>query len=1338
MSAIPKHLLVPMHIDALVVGKDVPFLWASLAADFSKLKSENDEKPYIIGTDLRFPFTAGKKMAGKEVPKGIHLHFRLPPPLTHRGASDTNFPKVPNRWLVQRYYTDKNRHFGKAWMVFSDRESTEKDAVIVPVFRHTNADAKYTTPLWLRPTGVTLSVVEQDGDKVTVNPMPSEGDMPALIALTAVTGGDAGFAGHYPACRGILGFYDKLDGVPNGTELSYLVTGWYSGSADDPWSQFLDGLKNENETRKLEEVRKWLKEHRSKEWPGFEEEKTLPSGILCHGLVRNVRWNAAGYKLDASSAPKEFHDFFAKDPENHLVDFGNNSAEAIAARVAKERGGSLVEDKAFEDIVAAFQTGLLSQGPGVSELDAEIHRHGFAAVGGGQTWVLERETTAMDWETQAPSGPLPRDLQEKLENLNRLQVESDKLERRLGDYQWELYALWHRWTYALKEGEKDEDLAAALEVLIEFLKGYRKLPEHEEVDKNLAAAKAAVEKVILAQTSDVGTAKLSLVKQPADPFYAPNDPVMTISGPAMVALGTDQRPQAAICRVTGQEFRKFTYQESDTGSLREMEATREWLEKQVASKYLDAIPAWCQTLLREAMFRDEMQKIEKEKDAGVSKYMDVKAADGGVLPPGTCDFVWGHNPWIPMYVYWKFQWTSDYKEGELLNDQAILSRWKLNDPAGKETKYPKADLVSLGVDPDKTGKPTSYSYYGYSLLGRPLLDQRLDLAGPGTLLDQIKKVFPAHGRGRMTSQSLGGFHESLIMRQVGDQLPPFSFQKWKGPDNFLYLDDMIAGALAPGQTFDSSPATSGPFLPLRAGRFKLEELWVVDAFGQAFNLYGPQARQINICASQRLGDRSGPSSGAPPVEVQFRPRFCRPMRLAFTGAPACNPTDVAPAFSPVCGWVVANHFEKSLILYTANGRPAGALQTKFGRKPGTHLFYWVPVPGSNVIGQNYTDIRNKFLQGFAKFILELTPSEGRAFAELIDHAVSDTELRVPENSSPVSALAGRPLALVRAELRLETAGLHALDQKKSWIAEAPNQQAALRGLLNQALKESPPPELSQFMRTKGVERVLCPVRLGDGSDPADGLVGFFVDEDLSTGPFYASWGLNFGGSFTKLKGLQDLSLDAVNPLRVTLLMDPQARVHATSGVVPRVSFALPAAEAAGARQVREIFFQAAPVLGTTATPEVPKPSDDYGQWSWACRPPVTGSKLTPYSERPWHEDPELVAASDRANLEAGSITITEGWLKLKIAPVRINDLWVKEGTARPKANDKITLVWTQQGADWVQLSSFGSKQPLMTWEKSPLATEFPVTVNQDTTYELVVRDQAGYEDRRQITIQIES
>ena len=193
------------------------------------------------------------------------------------------------------------------------------------------------------------------------------------------------------------------------------------------------------------------------------------------------------------------------------------------------------------------------------------------------------------------------------------------------------------------------------------------------------------------------------------------------------------------------------------------------------------------------------------------------------------------------------------------------------------------------------------------------------------------------------------------------------------------------------------------------------------------------------------------------------------------------------------------------------------------------------------------------------------------------------------------------------------------------------------------------------MRTANAERVVCPVRLGDANDPADGLAGFFVDDELAGSPFYAGWGLDFGnGKYEMLKPEQDLKLDVANPLRFTLLMDPQESVHVTSGVLPRVSFSLPAAEAMGARQAREVFFQAAPVLGTTPTPQIPKPSDDYGQWSWACRPPVTGARQTPLSQRPWSEDPELVDASDRANIEAGVPTITEGWLKLKIAPVRVN------------------------------------------------------------------------------------
>src|ERR1019366_1566499 len=133
--------------------------------------------------------------------------------------------------------------------------------------------------------------------------------------------------------------------------------------------------------------------------------------------------------------------------------------------------------------------------------------------------------------------------------------------------------------------------------------------------------------------------------------------------------------------------------------------------------------------------------------------------------------------------------------------------------------------------------------------------------------------------------------------------------------------------------------------------------------------------------------------------------------------------------------------------------------------------------------------------------------------------------------------------------------LPALDQKNSWIAKTQNEKDNLGKFLNQALQKSPPAELRQFMRTAGAERILCPVRLGDARDPADRLVGFFRGETPGQGPFYAAWGLDFGnGKYETLKPEQDLMLDATNPLRLTLLMDPQARVHATSGVLPRVFF----------------------------------------------------------------------------------------------------------------------------------------------------------------------------------------
>ena len=109
------------------------------------------------------------------------------------------------------------------------------------------------------------------------------------------------------------------------------------------------------------------------------------------------------------------------------------------------------------------------------------------------------------------------------------------------------------------------------------------------------------------------------------------------------------------------------------------------------------------------------------------------------------------------------------------------------------------------------------------------------------------------------------------------------------------------------------------------------------------------------------------------------------------------------------------------------------------------------------------------------------------------------------------------------------------------------------------------------------------------------------------------------------------------PVLLTLLMDASARVHATTGILPRHSVALPPEAAHLAGLIDEIYFGVAPVLGPSASqPTMPRPSDAFGQWSWATRPDLT-AKI-------WHD---IQPADDRARF-ANDLALTEGWLRLRL------------------------------------------------------------------------------------------
>ncbi len=245
------HLLVPIHIDALLVGKKpTHFSWANLAPDYAKLI-----KDFFVGADLR-------DLSGdsQPLPGGLHLHFRLPTALTHSASDpksgELDFPKIPNRWLVVRSYQQPagTKLLTKAWLIRSDAEGSD-DAIPWPVLPEKPEDG----PLRIRRTGRC--------DPLPQAPFREDDTAAAFEDFTAVGNGDVGFSAHYPACRGILGFHDDLKDVPGtnerSTELSYLVAGWYSAAADDLLQVFIRSLDLKlDDQKKLAALNEWLKERR--------------------------------------------------------------------------------------------------------------------------------------------------------------------------------------------------------------------------------------------------------------------------------------------------------------------------------------------------------------------------------------------------------------------------------------------------------------------------------------------------------------------------------------------------------------------------------------------------------------------------------------------------------------------------------------------------------------------------------------------------------------------------------------------------------------------------------------------------------------------------------------------------------------------------------------------------------------------------------------------------------------------------------------------------------------------------------------------------------------------
>lgn len=561
-----------------------------------------------------------------------------------------------------------------------------------------------------------------------------------------------------------------------------------------------------------------------------------------------------------------------------------------------------------------------------------------------------------------------------------------------------------------------------------------------------------------------------------------------------------------------------------------------------------------------AAMQTTMHALTMDELAPAFMYSHANAATmyPGVEPVygGSTD-TWTKQPWTPLYMEWRVGYTPvPIDQWEFDGTQ-----WTIK-PGRSDDLYPISGRTVLGKQANNTAKNAVTRYAQ---------------GAPASMKKALKELGATVSDWNLLSQSLDGLSAQLHCYDPAYMEHPAA--------GSLIGTGYAPGAPVPGQVGEQG---ASHFQEMRCGTARFTALYVVDRYGRSVKVLGKTdgGTQCGGGATKLLA-----SDHLKGGFNRYKDKDCATITLA-PRLPDASRTTVTMK-DTILGWVVPSALDHSVQLYNVDGSPLGELRTGFGTTPDTPA----KTVFSQLPGRTYPT-PNAEVQKVIDLVSYGDGSRFTAFLSAVRDALRSIHPPYAPGSTTAAALYGRPLALVRLRVSIDTA----IDP----VQGSGNENRTVYPLADPTWKNA-----GQHDQKRAYRDLKWPVRLGEYAQLADGLVGYFTDADKFASPLPLTPGkdglvvpIGTGADFTVGIG--------INGARETLaLIDPSGTVHATTGLMPIGKLDIPhsVTDAALAKIAPE--FHAGPVLtdDPDATPvlSLPIPAHKYGDWQWIEREPLSGA-----------------------------------------------------------------------------------------------------------------------------------